>query len=153
MGQKGLAQNRKQRQDRLHCRLLCQPRSAAFSSCTALGFAESITTSASSTSPWLWRGRTYRNGVTHGSISKVQTSFSISTPIGACSGTVAGTSATTPGSINFTYNNSTGVLTTSGGDLHAWNVAGPCNSNINTGDHLTWVGTYTISPQQTITSP
>lgn len=127
--------------------------SAAYNSCTALGYAESITASASSKKPWLLRGATYRNGVTHGTISNVRTSFSIASPLGGCHGIVAGTSATAPAHISFTYDNATGVLTTSGGNMHAWNVTGLCNGNINSGDPVTVVGTYTISPGQTITRP
>jgi hypothetical protein len=40
-----------------------------------------------------------------------------------------------------------------GGNLHVWNVTGQCLGAIGTGDPVTAVGTYTISPRQTITSP
>lgn len=125
----------------------------AYNSCSALGFGETITASASSTHPWLLRGGTYSSGVTHGSIGNVGTSFSIASPFGGCTGTVAGTSATTPGVIRVTYKNVNGSLIMHGDNLHAWNVAGTCNGNINTGDPITVVGTYKISPRQTITSP
>jgi hypothetical protein len=125
----------------------------AYNSCSALGFGETITASASSTNPWRLRGGTYSSGVMHGSIGFVQTSFSISSPLGACTGTVGGTSATTPGRIRVTYKNVNGSLIMRGGNLHAWNVTGGCNGNINTGDPLTVLGTYKISPRQTITSP
>ena len=125
----------------------------AYNSCSALGFGESITASASSTNPWLLRGGTYSSGVTHGSIGNVQTSFSINSPLGACTGIVAGTSATTPGRIGVTYKNVNGSLIMGGGNLHAWNVTGQCLGDINTGDPITVVGTYILSPRQTITSP
>ncbi len=57
------------------------------------------------------------------------------------------------GFVRATYRNSTGVLTTGGGDVHAWNVAGNCFGHIASGDALTIVGHYKISPAQTITSP
>lgn len=125
----------------------------AYNSCTVSSFGASISGSASSTSPWLLRGGTYSSGVTHGQIGGIQGSFGVATPTGTCSGTFAGTSATTPGSVKATYNNSTGVLTTGGGNLHAWNVAGPCFGTINTGDPVTFVGHYAVSPAQTVTSP
>ena len=125
----------------------------AYNGCTAAGVGAGITPSASSTNPWLLRGGTYSSGVTHGSIGNVQTSFSITGPLGTCTGTVAGTSATTPGKIRVTYNNVNNSLIMGGGNLHAWNVTGQCLGAIRTGDPLTVTGTYTISPRQTITSP
>jgi hypothetical protein len=131
---------------------LGQITAAAYNNCTVSGFGASITSSASSASPWLLLGRTYSSGVTHGRISHVQGSFAVATPGGTCSGTFAGTSATTLGYVKATYHNSTGVLTIGGGNLHAWNVTG-CLGTINSGDPVTFVGHYTISPAQTITSP
>src|SRR5262245_36861135 len=90
----------------------------AYNGCTAAGTGASITASASSTNPWRLRGRTYSSGVTHGSIGNVQTSFSITGPLGTCTGTVAGTSATTPGQVGVTYKNVNGSLIMGGGNLH-----------------------------------
>jgi hypothetical protein len=132
---------------------LGQITAVAYNSCTFSGVGTSITSSASSTSPWLLLGGTYSSGVTHGRIGKMQGSFSITSSFGTCSGTFAGTSATTPGYVKASYHNSTGVLTTGGGNLHAWNVTGACLGHINTGDPLTFVGRYAVSPAQTITSP
>jgi len=123
-----------------------------YNGCTVVGANVGITTSASETNPWPLRGRTYRSGVTQGSISNIETSFSITRFGLTCSGTVAGTSATTPGQVEVTYNNADGSLITGGGNLHAWNVTGQCFGLIRTGDPITSVGTYVISPQQTITS-
>lgn len=132
---------------------LGQITAAAYNNCTAAGVGASITTSASSTNPWHLSGGTYSSGVTHGRLGNIQTSFSITGPTGTCSGIVAGMNATTPGFVKVTYHNSTGVLTTGGGNLHAWNVTGNCLGAIATGDPLTSVGHYKISPAQTITSP
>jgi hypothetical protein len=132
---------------------LGQITAVAYNNCTFSGVGTSITSSASSTNPWLLRGATYSSGVTHGRIGNIQGSFSITSTFGTCSGAFAGTNATTPGYVKVTYNNSTGVLTTGGGNLHAWNVTGACLGHINTGDPLTVVGHFAISPAQTITSP
>jgi len=126
---------------------------AAYNSCTVIGVGAGITTSASSTNPWVLRGRTYASGVTHGSIRNVATSFSITCPLGTCTGNVAGANATTPGQVAVTYKNVNGSLIMGGGNLHAWNVTGQCLGDINTGDPITVVGTYILSPRQTITSP
>jgi len=126
---------------------------AAYNSCTVIGVGAGITTSASSTNPWVLRGRTYASGVTHGSIRNVATSFSITGPLGTCTGNVAGANATTPGQVAVTYKNVNGSLIMGGGNLHAWNVTGQCLGDINTGDPITVVGTYILSPRQTITSP
>lgn len=125
----------------------------AYNGCAFSTASANITGSASSTSPWLLIGRTYGSGVTHGRIRNIQGSFSITGPTGTCSGTFAGTSATTPGYVRMTYRNSTGVLTTGGGNLHAWNVTGTCLGAISTGNALTFVGHYVIDPAQTVTSP
>jgi hypothetical protein len=54
----------------------------------------------------------------------------------------------------FQYTNSTGKLKvlTTGGNLHIYKVVG-CAGLIASGDALTFSGTYTASPKQTITSP
>lgn len=125
----------------------------AYNSCTTAGVGAGVTATASSTNPWHLRGSTYSSGVTHGSIGNAGTSFSITGPLGTCSGIVAGTSATTPGKIGVTYKNANGSLIMHGGNLHAWNVTGQCLGSLHTGDPMTVVGTYIISPRQTITSP
>jgi hypothetical protein len=132
---------------------LGQVTTVAYNSCTFSSAGGSITTSASSSNPWHLRGVTYSSGVTHGRITNIQGSFSITGPLGTCSGTFAGTSATTSGFVRATYNNGTGVLTTGGGNLHAWNVTGQCLGDISIGDAVTIVAHYKISPAQTITSP
>lgn len=125
----------------------------AYNGCAFSTAGASITISASPTDPAQLRGITYSGGVTHGRIGNLQGSFSITGPSGTCSGTTAGTSATTPGYVAVTYHNATGVLTTGGGDLHAWNVTGNCLGALTSGDPITVVSHYKISPAQTITSP
>jgi len=124
--------------------------SATFSTCTGPGgLTFTVTTSASMTTPWKLNGSTFSSGVTHGSITGIKASLSGS----GCSATVAGTTATSTGKVTGTYTNSTGILKVSGGNLHVWNVSSGCLGLINTGDATTFVGSYAISPKQTITSP
>jgi hypothetical protein len=124
--------------------------SATFTKCTGPGgLVFTVTTSASTTTPWKLNGSTFSSGVTHGSITGIKASLSGS----GCSATVGGTTATSAGKVTGTYSNSTGILKVSGGNLHVWNVAAGCLGLINTGDATTFTGNYTISPKQTITSP
>jgi hypothetical protein len=58
---------------------------------------------------------------------------------------LAGTSATTPGSVNFTYANGTQVLKVSGGNLHYWSVTG-CKGVIRSGDPVELTATYLTLP-------
>jgi hypothetical protein len=123
--------------------------SVTFSNCTGPnGLAFTATASASSTHPWHLVGNTYGSGVTHGKITGIMGSLS---GVG-CSATLAGPTATTPGTVSGTYTNSTHSLKGSGGNLHIWNVSG-CLSLINNGDPSSLVSNYTISPAQTVTSP
>jgi len=123
--------------------------SVTFSTCTGPGgLTFTVATSASSTTPWKLNASTFSSGVTHGHITGIKASLSGN----GCSATVAGTTATTVGTVNGTYTNSTGILKVSGGNLHVWNVSG-CLGLINSGDATTFVGAYTVSPKQTITSP
>ncbi len=87
--------------------------------------------------------------MTKGTITGVTASLSGS----GCSATVAGTSASKPGTTNGSYSNKTHVLTSSGGNLHVWNVSSGCLGLINSGDPSSFVGKYTIKPPQKITSP
>lgn len=89
-------------------------------------------------------------GVTSGKITGLEGTVSAT----GCSATIAGTSATTPGTVKATYTNSTGVLKVkpTGGTLHVWNVSG-CEGLINSGDPITMSAAYKVSPRQTMTSP
>jgi hypothetical protein len=90
----------------------------------------------------------YANGVTTGTLSGISGNASGF----LCSASVAGPSATTPGTVEGTYTNSTHTLTVTGGDLHIWNVWG-CFGLIQSGDPLSISASYVLSPAQTITSP
>ena len=124
--------------------------SVTFTKCTGpAGLKFTATTSASPSNPWNLNAKSYKNGVTKGSITKVTAALSGN----GCNATVAGTTATTTGTTNSSYSNNTHILTASGGNLHVWNVSAGCLGLINTGDVTTFTGKYTISPAQTITSP
>ena len=107
------------------------------------------TTSASTTHPWSLNASSFSGGVTKGSITGITASLSGN----GCTATVAGTSATSKGTTTGTYTNSTHILKVSGGNLHVWNVSAGCLGLINSGDPSSFVGSYKISPAQTITSP
>ena len=102
--------------------------------------------------PWTLSGTAYNatSGVTTGFISGIEST--LSGP--GCSASVAGTTATTPGKVKVTYTNSSGVLKVlpTGGTLHVFNVSG-CAGLINSGDPTQFIGSYTVSPKQKITSP
>jgi hypothetical protein len=122
-----------------------------FSNCTGpLGLTFTVTNSHF---PWTLSGASYNSttGVTTGHIAGIHSV--LSGP--GCSATVDGTSATANnGKVKVTYKNSTHKLSVlaAGGNLHVYNVSG-CAGLINSGDVTTFVGTYTVSPAQTITSP
>jgi hypothetical protein len=123
--------------------------SVTFSSCMGpAGMTFTVTASASARNPWHVDGTSYSAGVTHGKIANIKIGI-----MGAgCSATMAGTTATSPGRVNFTYTNGTRILKTSGGNLHIWDVSG-CLSLFNNGDSAAYDGGYTITPKQAITSP
>jgi hypothetical protein len=118
----------------------------SFSSCTGpLGLTFTVTNSGF---PWKLNGTSYKNGVTTGTITGVKST--LSGP--SCSATVGGATATSTGTVNVTYTNSTGKLATTGGNLHVYNVSG-CAGLINSKDPTTFSGSYTVTPKQKITSP
>jgi hypothetical protein len=100
--------------------------------------------------PWKLTGTSFKSGVTTGTITGIKSH--LSGP--SCSADVAGTTASTPGTVKVTYTNSTHKLKVlpTGGTLHVYNVNG-CAGLINTNDATQFSGTYTVSPGQTITSP
>jgi hypothetical protein len=100
--------------------------------------------------PWHLNAKSFAGGVTTGTITGIHAT--LSGP--GCSATVDGTGATANnGSVTAKYTNSTGKLSTTGaGNLHVYNVSG-CAGLINSGDVTSFVGSYAISPKQTITSP
>ena len=120
----------------------------SFSNCTGpLGLQFTVKTSHL---PWKLNAKTFKNGVTTGSITGIHAT--LTGP--SCSATVDGTGATANnGMVTATYTNSTGKLATTGaGNLHVYNVNG-CAGLINSGDGSSFKGSYAVSPKQTITSP
>ena len=120
----------------------------SFSTCTGpLSLTFTVTNSGF---PWKLNGTSFASGVTTGTITGIKSH--LSGP--GCSANVAGATATTTGKVKVTYTNSSGALKVlaTGGNLHVFNVQG-CAGLINSGDPTQFVGTYTVSPKQTITSP
>ena len=122
----------------------------SFATCTGpLGLTFTVTNSAF---PWTLSGTSYNatTGTTTGFINGIKSH--LSGP--SCSADVGGTTATSKGKVKVTYTNSTGKLKVlaAGGNLHVFNVVG-CAGLINSGDVTQFVGTYTVTPKQTIKSP
>ena len=120
----------------------------SFSTCTGpLSLTFTVTNSGF---PWKLNGTSFASGVTTGTITGIKSH--LSGP--GCSANVAGATATTTGKVKVTYTNSSGALKVlaTGGNLHVFNVQG-CAGLIHSGDPTQFVGTYTVSPKQTITSP
>jgi hypothetical protein len=111
-----------------------------------------VTASASASNPWVIHGGSYSGDVdvVVGRIISVQVSFSAP----GCSATVGGASSASAGEVVFSYNDSTHALrpVVAGSDLHIWNVSG-CSGRFGNGDTARLVLVYSISPNQTITSP
>lgn len=118
----------------------------SFSNCSGpFGLTFTVSTSGF---PWKLTATGFNSttGVTTGKITGIHAHLSGT----SCSADVAGTTATTGGSVNVSYTNSSGSLKVlSGGTLHIWNVSG-CAALINSGDPSTFSGTYAVSPKQTI---
>lgn len=100
--------------------------------------------------PWKLNAKSFSGGVTTGTISGIHAT--LSGP--SCSATVDGTGASANnGTVTAKYSNATGKLTTTGaGNLHVYNVHG-CAGLIGNGDASSFVGSYAVSPKQTIKSP
>jgi len=120
----------------------------SFSTCT--GPLNLTFTVANSGFPWTLHGTSFKSGVTTGTITGIKSH--LSGP--SCSADVAGATATAKGKVKVTYTNSTHQLKVlpTGGNLHVFNVSG-CAGLLSSGDATQFVGTYTVSPGQTITSP
>src|SRR5690349_7565253 len=120
----------------------------SFTNCTGpLNLKFTVTNSGF---PWTLHGTSFKSGVTTGTITGIKSK--LSGP--SCSATVGGTTAGSKGTVKVTYTNSSGALKVlaTGGNLHVFNVSG-CAGLINSGDATQFVGTYTVTPKQTITSP
>ena len=124
--------------------------SLGFSNCTGpLSLTFTVTNSGF---PWTLSGTSYNatTGTTTGFIKHIKSK--LTGP--SCTANVAGATASAFGQVKVTYKNSTGKLTVlaAGGNLHVWGVVG-CAGLINTGDATQFVGSYTVTPKQKITSP
>ncbi len=101
--------------------------------------------------PWHLNLSSYGNGVATGTISHMQIQM-----VGTqCTAVIDGTGAhARDGHVWFRYSDATGRLTvlTSGSGLHFFDVRG-CFGLIGDGDQATIGATFTVSPEQAITSP
>jgi hypothetical protein len=101
--------------------------------------------------PWHVNLSSDNAGVVTGTISHVRIHGATS----GCRWVIDGTSATAgDGVIRFSYTDGTGKLALlgTGGNLHAYHVRG-CFGLLNNRDRYTIGATFTLSPEQTITSP
>jgi hypothetical protein len=99
--------------------------------------------------PYVLSASSYSSGTTKGRIAGIHARGSGP----GCVFVIDGTSATADnGYVKVTYSNSTGKLKPGPGNLHFYNVSG-CFGLFHSGDPVTPVATYTLSPKQTITSP
>jgi hypothetical protein len=116
--------------------------------CTVSGFAVSVTATHK---PWHLNLSSYASssGTSSGTISGIEAKLAVSAV--GCSGTVAGKTATTPGTVHITYVNSSHTLNivTTGSTLHAYNTSG-CLGLVNNNDALTINGSAPVTPAQTI---
>jgi hypothetical protein len=100
--------------------------------------------------PWQLHGTSYlaSSGVTKGTVKKVNLTLDGD----GCSAIIESASPTTPGTIKFTYTNSTATLNllTTGGNLEFSDVSG-CSGVFNDGDPATISASFTLDPAQTIT--
>ena len=91
-------------------------------------------------------------GVVTGTVTHIQIPVSGN----GCTFVIASTSGTaSDGRVRFTYTDSTAQLTVlaHSGNLHFWNVSAGCLGGFNDGDRATLSLTFTVSPEQAITSP
>ena len=121
--------------------------SLAFNSCTADNVTLSVTLTA----------KMPLNAVKYNSTKKTA-SMTVSglkgtlSVTGICSATIAGTTATTGGTVHATWANKTSTLTvlTTGSTLHLYNDSCPITA---TGDAINFTGAFKFAPKTTITSP
>jgi hypothetical protein len=124
-------------------------KSASFSNCKGpLSLTFTVKTAHL---PWSLNAKSYKSGVTTGSLTGIHATLNGS----GCTATVDGTSATANnGMVTGTYSNKTHELKIlgTGGNLHIYNVKG-CFGLVHSGDKSSFTGTYKITPAQTITGP
>jgi hypothetical protein len=122
--------------------------SASASNCTGpLGITFTLT---AENLPWNISAASFdaSTGVAKGTLSGIV--IDLSGP--SCSATIAGTTATSGGTVKGSYSDSTGQAKVSptGGTLHVFNVDG-CEGLIDSGDAIKLAAVYTITPKQTVT--
>jgi hypothetical protein len=128
---------------------------ASFTSCTGSGFSFTVTSkfppNSGTTEPndgnWDFNAVSYNatTGVTTGTLTNIQAHLASVANI--CTFDVAGPGPTLgfDGSVDGTYNNNTGVLTSLGtGNLKVYNASSGCGSLVHTGDAGTFNGSYTV---------
>jgi hypothetical protein len=100
--------------------------------------------------PWQLHGGSYTpaSGVTRGTIKNVKLTLDGD----GCSAIIQSPSQTTPGTVRYTYTNSTASLKllTTGGNLEFSDVSG-CSGVFHDGDPATLSASFTLDPAQTIT--
>jgi hypothetical protein len=89
-------------------------------------------------------------GLVHGTVSHMQIRAKGSVCIFVANGTRGGVS---DGRVKFTYSDRTHQVTTSGGNLHIFNVAAGCAGLVASGDPVSLTASVTLAPAQVITSP
>jgi hypothetical protein len=122
-------------------------KSGSFTGCTIATISVKVATHGL---PWKLNAVSYKNGVTHGTITGIE----LKATAPGCSATLDGTKAgATNGKVGATYTNSTGVLKLlPTGNLHSWAVSG-CFGLVKNGDSEHASGSLKMSPKQKVTSP
>ena len=123
-------------------------KSGSFTGCTIASISVKVATKGL---PWKLNAASFKNGVTHGTITGIE----LKATAPGCSATLDGTKAgATNGKVKVSYTNSTGVLKLlgSGGNLHSYAVNG-CFGLVKNGDAQHASGKLKVSPKQKITSP
>jgi hypothetical protein len=128
---------------------------STFSNCTGpAGLKFTVKASATVSKPWHLNGTSYKSGTATGTISGIHAVLTGTN--NTCKATVDGTGATrNNGAVAIKHSNSAAnkLLITKGINLHTYNVNAGCLGAINSGDSVTYKGTYTVNKSQKITSP
>jgi hypothetical protein len=108
--------------------------------------------------PWQLNLSSYKpsTGVVRGAVGHLVITLTDSTPGAGCSAMIDGSSATAGnGREKFSYTDGIGQLTVlaDGGNLHLYDVTSGCFGIFKDGDPATLTATYTVHPEQDITSP